>query len=178
MRGHHLYRKSFLQGTLWWEDNLYTEKNLSSRDTVIRGHPLYSKTCLQGTLWWEDTLYTEKPFLKEHCDKRTPSIQKKPFLKEHCDERTSSIQKNLSSRDTVMRRHPVIRGKILITLSYVSMLKNLWWRDTCHVGTLLSWDIEVSPEDRFHCRCMVRLIMFMNEPFHQVYPLKYIAAIN
>ena len=113
--------KICLQGTLWWEDTLYTVKpvfkghsdertpsiqsNLSPRYTLMRGHPLYSQTCLQGTLWWEDTLYTVKPVFKGHSDERTPSIQS-----------------NLSSRDTLMRGHPLY--------SKTCLQGTLWWDDT------------------------------------------------
>ena len=34
-----------------------------------------------------------------------------------------------------MRGHPLIRGHFLRLMSYLRH-RNLWWRDTCHVGTL------------------------------------------
>ena len=42
---------------------------------------------------------------------------------------------DLLYRDTAMRGHPVIRGHFLKTVSYLSHVKELWRRDTCHVGT-------------------------------------------
>ena len=65
------------------------------------------------------------------------------------------ITVKLSSRDTLMWKHPVIRGQFFWERCPIfHMLKYLWQRDTCNVGTLPKW-YWGSPEDRFHCPTMV-----------------------
>ena len=100
IRGHFLRTVSYLGDRFhciyymnpWW--NVLTSKpwfaciwcNGPHAPKTISIYFNYSKTCLQGTLWWED---------------------------------------NLWSGDTFSKRCPIF-----------PMLRNLWRRDTCHVGTL------------------------------------------
>ena len=62
----------------------------------------------------------------------------KPVFKGHDDERTPTDQGTLSQNGVLSS----------------PMLKNLWWRDTCHIGTLYLGYINVSPEDRFYCNIL------------------------
>ena len=128
MRGHPLYSKTCLQGTLMRGHPLYSKTCLQG--TLMRGHPLYSKTCLQGTLWWEDTLYIVKPIFKGHSVRVHP-LHSKPVFRGHCDQATFSQNGVLSAHV----KEPAVKGHLSCrdTFSWIfrCLIKDRYYYITC-----------------------------------------------
>ena len=108
------------QGTLQWEDTLWSGDTPMRGNPVIRGHSDERTPCDQGTLRWEDTMWSGDtpmrghPVVRGHSDERTP-----------CDQGTLRWEDTLWSGDTPMRGHPVIRGHSDERTLYIPILEDV-----------------------------------------------------
>ena len=90
IRGHSDERTPCNQGTLRWEDTLWSGDTPMRGHPVIRGHSYERTPCDQGTLLWEDTLWSGDTPMRGH-----------PVIRGHSYERTPCDQGTLLWEDTL-----------------------------------------------------------------------------
>ena len=118
--------------------------NLSSRDTVTRGQPVIRGHFLRTVSYLP---HVKEPVTKGHLSCRDTFSR---ILR--CPLKTGfTVQLNLSSMDTLLRGHPLIRGHFLRTIYFPHMLKKSWDEGTPVLWGHIIWDIEESPDDGFRC---------------------------
>ena len=110
----------------------------------------------------------ESASLSIHFTKKS-SLQDLLFYENH-DANDDDICSKTCLQGTLMRGNPPIRRQVLWIVSYLSILRNLWWRDIYHMGTHSLWLVCVlwHAEDRFQYTCIFVLFywyLFCALPF-------------